>query len=308
MSDNLARRPALKVIEGAQQAPLAKRPTATALIPELTEATPGKPEPLGMTAEARRWLTSAGLVLLIYAAPVAWWLMPDRAPGVVAPPPAAMVVELAPAPVAPPSPANMPPGPEQAEATPPPKPEPIPEPEPEPEIPPAPKAEKPEVAVAAEPEPEPEPEEKPKLEQPLSEEPEDTPPREEPPSSASAPPDALQEDAQAASPNVGVFSPQATAQRKLTWQNALMLKLNESKQYPSRARRLRQEGVAYVRFTMDREGKVLAKSIEQSAGYPMLDEETLALLDRAQPLPIPPPEMTGDQLEFVVPVEFFLRR
>ena len=85
-----------------------------------------------------------------------------------------------------------------------------------------------------------------------------------------------------------------------------MLKLNEAKSYPTQARRYRQEGVAYLRFTMDREGNVLTKSIEQSAGYPLLDEETLALIDRAQPLPKPPVEMQGEALEFVVPVEFFL--
>lgn len=59
---------------------------------------------------------------------------------------------------------------------------------------------------------------------------------------------------------------------------------------------------------MDRDGNVLAKSLERSAGYSLLDDETLALLDRAQPLPKPPPEMEGEQLEFVVPVEFFLNR
>lgn len=49
-------------------------------------------------------------------------------------------------------------------------------------------------------------------------------------------------------------------------------------------------------------------SIERSAGYALLDDETLALIDRAQPLPRPPAEIRGEVLKFVVPVEFFLRR
>ncbi len=87
-----------------------------------------------------------------------------------------------------------------------------------------------------------------------------------------------------------------------------MMKLNEAKRYPGSARRQRQEGVSYLRFAMDREGTVLSASIERSSGHPLLDEETLTLIERAQPLPLPPEDVTGEVLEFVVPVEFFLNR
>ena len=303
--DTLARQPRLKVVDGKlpPSPPPYKNPDS--IIPELTDTPVGKTPRFPVNPETARWLSSMGLVLLIYIAPIVWWLVPDDSPGSLAPPPAAMVVELAPAPVAPPSPPDMPPGPEQAEAAQPSKPKPLPETEPEPEIPPAPLAAKPEVAVK--PEPEVKPLEQQQDELHPDESKEDAPPEDKPASTASAPPDAQQEDDQAAAPNVGVFSPEA-AQRKLTWQNSLMLKLNESKRYPSQARRYRQEGVVYLRFTMDRKGNVLAKRIEQSAGYPLLDEETLALIERAQPLPKPPTEMEGVSLEFVVPVEFFLRR
>ncbi|MFC6978477.1 energy transducer TonB [Microbulbifer taiwanensis] len=93
-----------------------------------------------------------------------------------------------------------------------------------------------------------------------------------------------------------------------SWQNQLMLRLNEAKRYPTRARRYRQEGVTYLRFTMDRDGRVLEKSIDQGSGYRLLDREALALIERAQPLPKPPEALKGDTLEFVVPVEFFLNR
>src|SRR5690606_24726103 len=148
---------------------------------------------------------------------------------------------------------------EQAEATPPPKAEPLPEQEPE--IPPAPSEVEPEVAVK--PKPKPVPEEQPTPKEPPPEIQEELSPEDQPSSMASAPPDAMQEDVDAAAPDQGVSVPAVNSNVIPSWQNSLMVKLNEAKRYPTRARRYRQEGVAYLRFTMDREGNVLAKSIEQ---------------------------------------------
>ena len=64
----------------------------------------------------------------------------------------------------------------------------------------------------------------------------------------------------------------------------------------------------YVRFVMDRVGKVLDYAIERSRGYALLDQEVVALIQRASPLPPPPEEVQGERLELVVPVEFFLRK
>lgn len=305
MRDNLARKPHLSLVPGREPA----REIEADFIPELTESSvEGHKRWWRLDGEYSRWVTSLGIVLLMYAAPLAWWLWPDNTPGVNLPPPAAMVVELAPAPVAPPAPADQPPGPEQAEATPPP-PEPEPMPNPEPELPPLPEVPKPEAALepVEEPpveEPEAEQEPPPKIEEPI----EETPPEEKPTSSASAPPEAPMDDDQAAAPNQGVSAPVVDHNRVLNWQSSLMMKLNEAKRYPVSARRSRHEGVAYLRFAMDREGSVLSASIESSSGYPLLDEETLALIERAQPLPKPPEDMPGESLEFVVPVEFYLNR
>lgn len=304
MKENLARQPRLTLVGGDER----ESQPVPDIVPDL--ATPPQEDheygwwPL--RRESSLWLSSLVLVLLVYAAPLVWWLWPDTAPGASLPPPAAMVVELAPAPVAPPARADQPPGPEQAEATPPPEPEPLPEPEPE--LPPVAEAPEPEVALdpieePAVEEPEPKPEE---LPPPKPEEPVEEPPQDEPASSASAPPDAPQEDDQAAAPNQGLASAVADRNRVMNWQSSLMMKLNDAKRYPSRARRARNEGVAYLRFAMDREGNVLSASIERSSGYPLLDEETLELIERAQPLPQPPEDMQGEVLEFVVPVEFFL--
>ena len=72
------------------------------------------------------------------------------------------------------------------------------------------------------------------------------------------------------------------------------------------ARRL--QGVTHARFTMDRQGRVLAAAVERGSGYAALDREALALLQRAQPLPPPPAETPGERITLTVPVEFFTRR
>ncbi len=82
---------------------------------------------------------------------------------------------------------------------------------------------------------------------------------------------------------------------------------NHFKRHPGAARSRRQEGLSYVRFTMDRTGHILSARLEESCGHKLLDEESLALLRRAEPLPIPPTDVRGTRIEMIVPVEFSLR-
>jgi periplasmic protein TonB len=51
----------------------------------------------------------------------------------------------------------------------------------------------------------------------------------------------------------------------------------------------------------------LSSRIVTSSGFPALDEETLALVQRAQPFPAPPPEVLGGEIKFMVPVRFTRR-
>ena len=101
------------------------------------------------------------------------------------------------------------------------------------------------------------------------------------PTSVAAPPDEV-----AAAPAEGAPS-LSQSRAAVSWQSALLGRLERYKRYPSEARRARREGIAYVRFTMDREGRVLSKEMERYAGWRLLDREALDLLDRAQPLPPP---------------------
>jgi protein TonB len=108
-----------------------------------------------------------------------------------------------------------------------------------------------------------------------------------------------------------VPAPSTAAQPSMSapdWQSLVLGQLERFKHYPTDAQERRQQGVVYLRFTMDRSGRVLSFSIERSSGHELLDQEAMALLQRAQPLPKPPPSVSGDPLELVVPVEFFLSR
>ena len=118
--------------------------------------------------------------------------------------------------------------------------------------------------------------------------------------------------AAAADPTVASAAPPAPAaaapsKAVPTWQGLILARLERFKRYPAGAQFRRQQGVVYLRFSMDRRGKVVAASVDKSSGVDALDQETLALIHRAEPLPPPPAEMTGDPVELVVPIQFFLK-
>ena len=90
------------------------------------------------------------------------------------------------------------------------------------------------------------------------------------------------------------------------WQSLLLADLEAHKHYPSEARERGEEGIAYLRFTMNREGKVLSFGLDKGSGYADLDQETLDLIQRSQPLPKPPASIVGQELQLTVPIKFEL--
>ncbi len=115
------------------------------------------------------------------------------------------------------------------------------------------------------------------------------------------------EAAAAASPSPPKPSAPTVSQAEISrWQGTLLAHLERHKRYPRDARMRRQEGAATVRFVMDASGRVLSAVVERGSGVESLDRESLALIERAQPLPHPP-DGTGDRIDLAVPVRFFLR-
>ena len=91
------------------------------------------------------------------------------------------------------------------------------------------------------------------------------------------------------------------------WQSLLVSKLERSKRYPPEARARREQGVAQLAFSIDRNGGVHNARIQHSSGSNILDREALQLLERAQPLPPPPAELPGAQIAIVVPIRYNIR-
>lgn len=91
------------------------------------------------------------------------------------------------------------------------------------------------------------------------------------------------------------------------WTSQLAAHIEHFKRYPAAARARGDSGVATVAFTIDREGRLLHSSLVKSSGSAALDQETLAMLARAQPLPRPPDQLGDDELTFEMPVRFNVR-
>ena len=88
------------------------------------------------------------------------------------------------------------------------------------------------------------------------------------------------------------------------YQAVLSAHLERYRRYPPGARQRREQGVATVRFTVDRGGRVVALAMAGASGFAALDDEALATLRRAEPLPGIPAEVTAGELEFVLPLRF----
>lgn len=252
-----------------------------------------------------RWIVCLLVVLMVHVG--GGLLLISRAPKpVIAIDAPIMMIDLAPAPAPEPEPEPQPPTPEPAAKPPPPLPLEVPPP-----VPPPPLALEPPPPTPVDmppPEPPPELELKP-IEVPIKPEvalPTKPPPKRPPPrpvaprtTLAEAPPP----PAAAAPAAPAPASPAAAA----TWQSRLLAHLTRFKRYPPASQMRREQGVAMLWFRMTPAGEVLAFRLERSSGHALLDEETLALIRRAQPLPALPPEMPQQPIELVVPLRYELR-
>ncbi|HHL2561858.1 TPA: TonB family protein [Yersinia enterocolitica] len=97
-------------------------------------------------------------------------------------------------------------------------------------------------------------------------------------------------------------------QSKMNWKSRLQGHLAGFKRYPPRARKQRQQGTVIIRFVVNKEGDVLSTKLVKSSGVIALDQEALAVVKRAQPLPLPPAELLSNgQVSLAMPVDFDLK-
>ncbi|WP_024511633.1 energy transducer TonB [Bradyrhizobium sp. ARR65] len=88
------------------------------------------------------------------------------------------------------------------------------------------------------------------------------------------------------------------------WQSRLMAHLERRKRYPPAAREKGETGIVFVRFRIDDAGNVLSVALARSSGFSELDGEVLSLVQRASPVPAPPP---GANKLITAPVRFSSR-
>jgi protein TonB len=194
-----------------------------------------------------------------------------------------IMIDLAPVAVAPEiKPNELPPGPQQMQA----------QPEPQPDkpvekivLPVQPDAE-PLLSVT----PPPKTVEKPKEKQP----------KQKHASLASAPSTAEQKADRAAAPIPGASSRDPNALPN--WKSQLVAQIERHKRFDGSAR-----GVVQVAFGVDRSGGVHHARVVASSGSNVLDRDAIAWLERSQPLPPPPPDITGTLIPITVPLRYNYR-
>src|SRR5215510_8331718 len=108
-----------------------------------------------------------------------------------------------------------------------------------------------------------------------------------------------------ASSQLGV-SPEASP-AQASWRDLLMAHLQRHKRYPAGAQSRGEQGTVVLSFCMDRNGHVLSRSVARSSGVPELDQEVLAMIQSAQPLPPFPPAMPQARMSLTVPIRFNVR-
>jgi periplasmic protein TonB len=94
--------------------------------------------------------------------------------------------------------------------------------------------------------------------------------------------------------------------QRQTWQKELAAHFNKYKRYPSD--RAMQDAEVVVSFVLDRLGHVLSAKVVKGSGDASFDEAAIAMLQRANPTPPPPPLVADEGLTFVMPVLFQVKK
>src|SRR5262249_6530435 len=102
-------------------------------------------------------------------------------------------------------------------------------------------------------------------------------------------------------PSLGSAESRAAIAR---WRDLVIARLQSVKRYPSGEE---GQGTATVSFSVDRNGRVLSRSLVRGSGVAALDREVMDMIQRAQPFPSFPPAMPQSAVHLSVPVHFSRR-
>ncbi|MCE5973545.1 energy transducer TonB [Sinirhodobacter sp. WL0062] len=123
-------------------------------------------------------------------------------------------------------------------------------------------------------------------------------------SQAAAPRPSAGQDAQSGATDTEIGLNDDEKAQIADWQKDLVLALARAKTYPSAARKARAEGKVTISFTLDRYGRVQARAVSESSGWPVLDRAALALIDEFDRLPAPPAAMGSGPFEMRFPIAY----
>ena len=82
--------------------------------------------------------------------------------------------------------------------------------------------------------------------------------------------------------------------------------INNSKSYPTFAKRLRIQGQVVVEFEVDRMGKISQPKVKKGSSYPRLDRAAQSLIAALEEFKPFPKELASKSLTFAIPVEYTL--
>jgi periplasmic protein TonB len=233
--------------------------------------------------ELRRWFMAAAFVTAAHGGLVLW-LMNKHDANLAGTPPAAIMIELAPVDVAPPTetPFETTPGPQKTQADP----EEVEPPQTMavPQLPPAPK---PAVVLMTPPKP------KPKLKKIVKE-------ASKPVVKRTREPPAPRTSAPRAAETRGSNVAEAAA-----WRSAWSAGMSWNRHYPEAARARGEQGTVRLALTIDRGGRVVSARLVGSSGSSTLDQAALEMARHASGRPLPP-EM-GSSVSLIVPVRYSIK-
>ena len=80
------------------------------------------------------------------------------------------------------------------------------------------------------------------------------------------------------------------------------------KQYPKVAQMRGWQGDVMLELHLDSNGNVLSAKVHDSSSYEVLDKQTLEMVKKASPFPLPPEALRGRSFTILVPVSFRLEQ
>lgn len=250
--------------------------------------------------EVRRYGLAAAAIVALHVIGISValsWYTPRETEGVVL---TAITVDLAPAPSAEQiQTQDIAPGPEMEEAEAPPPEPPTPQDVVEEQLPPTPVPQS-QPVVAAPPKVEQKAKPEPVKQKTVRREVKKKPSKKPPAPRTAAAPKAERVGREAPAPSSSVNSAAAAASYRAT----ISAHLQRYKRYPSSAEANRERGTAMVSFVVNRNGRVTSSRLARSSGFASLDQETMALIQRAQPLPPFPAEIRQSAMTFTLPYSF----